>query len=562
MNRTFLPTTFELASWEAIEPLFTDLLDRKVDSVEGLEQWISDRAELDAFLSEDFAWRYIRMSCKSDDSKLEEKFQFFVRDIQPHLSPMSHKLNEKFLASEFLSALDHDTYWIMIRGVKKSVDLFREENVALEMEEEELSQEFGKLAGAMTVEHGGEELTMQQASLKLEDEDRSLRESMYRKIWERRLSDQEALDTLMDKLVALRHKIATNAGFDNYRDYKFAAMGRFDYTPEDATKFHAAVKKNVVPFTKKLLEERQSKLGLEVLKPWDLAVDPDQKGPLRPYRDADELVEKTIQGFSKLNPDFGKFINIQREKGFLDLDSRKAKRPGGFNYPLAESGVPFIFMNSVGSQRDLETMVHEGGHAIHAFYCQDLPVFYTRSTPMEVAELASMAMEMLSMDFWDLFYDNADDLARAKKEKIEDSLTILPWIAQVDSFQHWMYTHPEHTADERKAHWKSLVHDFGTDLVDHSDMPAAQDYRWQTQLHIYEVPFYYIEYGFCQLGALGVWKNFLEDRDKALQQYEAFMRLGYLKTIPEIYQTAGVSFDFSDEYVADLVSLVESHLSN
>jgi len=392
----------------------------------------------------------------------------------------------------------------------------------------------------------------------LKSTDRSLREKIYRKIQERKAQDETVLNELYDKLIDLRTQVAKNVDFANYRDYKFEELGRFDYTVKDCYNFHNAIASAIVPINKKSEQARKRKLNYDSYKPWDTEFDITGKEPLKPFETGAELTEKTITCFKSIDPFFADCINTMRDLQHLDLESRVGKAPGGYNYPLYESGVPFIFMNAVGTLKDVITMVHEGGHAVHAFLCNDLELTDFKGTPSEVAELASMSMELISMEHWNVFFNNEEDLKRAKAEQLEKILKTLPWIASIDKFQHWIYQHPKHSIQERYEEWMKIIKEFGTGEVDHSGFEDAQKRGWQGQLHLYEVPFYYIEYGFAQLGAIAVWRNYKQNPSKALEQYKAALKLGYTKTIPEIYKTAGIKFDFSEAYIKDLMEFVVS----
>jgi oligoendopeptidase F len=365
---------------------------------------------------------------------------------------------------------------------------------------------------------------------------------------------------LFNKLIALRNQVALNAGFENYRDYMFAALGRFDYAPEDCFAFHAAIQQEVVPLIKQFNEKRTKELGYQ-LRPWDLEVDTQNREALEPFTSGSDLLDKTVKCFRKVDDYFAWCIETMDNMQRLDLESRKGKAPGGYNYPMAETSVPFIFMNAASSTRDVETMVHEGGHAVHSFLSKDLELAAFKNCPSEVAELASMSMELISYDGQDEFYRTPEELKRAKEEHLEGIIKVLPWIATIDKFQHWIYTHPKHTADERKLYWIELSKEFGTGMVDWSGYEQVQSYTWQKQLHLFEVPFYYIEYGMAQLGALGVWRNFLTDKSKAVKQYKEALSLGYTKPIGEIYKTAGVEFNFSDTYIKSLMEFVKAELN-
>ncbi|HTE30509.1 MAG TPA: M3 family oligoendopeptidase, partial [Chryseolinea sp.] len=346
----------------------------------------------------------------------------------------------------------------------------------------------------------------------------------------------------------------------NFRDYMFKALGRFDYTPKDCFEFHDAIQHEVVPILDQFSRERKRDLKVTQLRPWDKAVDPGGRDALKPFTSGTELTEKTIEVFSRLDPFLGQCLSIMREMGHLDLESRKGKAPGGYNYPLAEIGVPFIFMNATSTLRDMVTIMHEGGHAIHNFLTRDLELTDFKSTPSEVAELASMSMELISMDHWDVFFTTEVDLKRAKRDHLEDLIETLPWVATIDSFQHWIYLHPGHTLEERRSAWNRIFDSFADSITDWTSLETAKDYLWQKQLHLYEVPFYYIEYGMAQLGAIAVWRNFRKDHQKGLQGYQNALKLGYLKPIPEIYKAANVKFDFSRPYIKELMTFVREEL--
>jgi oligoendopeptidase F len=392
--------------------------------------------------------------------------------------------------------------------------------------------------------------------------DRKKREEVYHKISSRRLKDKEAFDDLFSKLIKLRNQVALNAGFANFRDYMFKSLGRFDYTKEDCFNFHDAIQTEVVPIVNKMTLQRKKDLGVSELRPWDKAVDPNGLDALKPFSSGKELAEKTITSFAKLDPYLGQCISVMKEMGHLDLESRKGKAPGGYNYPLAEIGVPFIFMNATSTLRDLVTIMHEGGHAIHNFVTRDLELNDFKSTPSEVAELASMSMELLSMDHWNIFFNDEAELKRAKREHLEDLLETLPWVATIDKYQHWIYENPNHSIEERKNAWNKIFDQFADTVTDWSGLQETKDYLWQKQLHLYEVPFYYIEYGMAQLGAIAVWRNYRKDPRKGLEGYMNALKLGYLTTIPEIYNAAGIKFDFSRDYIKELMIFVREELDN
>jgi oligoendopeptidase F len=546
-ERHFVPEDFTVTTWETLEPYFKNLLDRNIDSKDDLEQWLKDMSELEAVISEDACWRQIRMTCDTTDKSLEQAFTYFCMEIQPKLQPYADLLNKKLINSPLISELDKEKYFTYLRSVKKNIDLFREANIPLLAELSVMQQQFGVITGGMTVEVNGQEYTLQQASKFLLEHDRNLREEVYRKIQERRKQDKDALNDLYTKLIEKRDQVAKNAGFENYRDYKFVEMGRFDYTKEDCFKFHEAVKLHILPLVSTINLHKKEKLGLDTLRPWDTEAEPENIQPLRPFNTGKELLEKSEKCFEELNPFFANCLKKMNELGHLDLESRKGKAPGGYNCPLAESGAPFIFMNAAGQMDDVTTMVHEGGHAVHSFLSHPLELNAFKEYPMEIAEVASMSMELFTMDKWNTFFDNAEELKRAKEHQLERVITIFPWIATIDKFQHWVYEHPQHTIEERTEAWINILNEFSTSTVDFSGLEEYRKISWQRQLHLFEVPFYYIEYGIAQLGAIGLWMQYKKNPQKALNNYINALSLGGTKTLPELYKTAGLKFDLSPE---------------
>jgi oligoendopeptidase F len=560
IQRRFLPNKLKVTSWDVLSPYFNQLLEREINNKTDLENWLKDRSELEAFISEDMAWRYVRMTCDTTNKDLEQAYLFFVTEIEPQISPLTDKLNHKLIQSPYVDELDKEKYFIYLRGIRKEIEIFREENVPLMAEISTESQKYGAIIGSMSVEIDGKELTMQQAANFLKNPDRNKRETAFKKINEKRQAHATKLDELFNKLISLRHQVAINAGFENFRDYMFAAMGRFDYTPKDCFDFHSAIQKEVMPLVKAFAEKRKIDMGLDSLRPWDMEVDTQNREAIEPFTSGKDLIDKTERCFRKVDDYFAWCIETMDNMERLDLESRKGKAPGGYNYPMSETSVPFIFMNAASSTRDVETMVHEGGHAVHSFLSKDLELAAFKNCPSEVAELASMSMELLSYDGQDEFYPNKVDFNRAKEEHLEGIIKILPWIATIDKFQHWIYSNPSHTAQERKDYWFQLSKDFGTGMVDWSGYENIQAYTWQKQLHLYEVPFYYIEYGMAQLGALAVWRNYLNNKAKAIAQYKEALSLGYTKTIGEIYKTAGIEFNYTENYIKELMAFVKEEL--
>ncbi len=560
-KREFLPENYKIDNWDSLKAYYENIKGRELSSPADFLKWLKDKSELESYVSEDFAWRYIRMTCDTADAALQQAYQDFVENIQPHLAAYGDILNKKTLEYAGKWPLEEAGYAIMLRGITESVKIFREENIALFTDIQLKQAEYQSLTGAMTVTIDGEEMTLPQAGTLLQSPDRALRENAWRAISERRLADKDQLDRIFSELLVLRNEVARNAGFRNFRDYMFAAMGRFDYTPQDCFDFHASVASTVVPVANRQEAERKRQLGYERYRPWDAKVDTEGKEPLKPFKDGADLLDKTEVCFTGIDPKFAEYIRTMRKMGHFDVESRKGKAPGGYNYPLEETGVPFIFMNATDTVRDMVTMVHEGGHAIHSFEVRNLPLNAYRNPPMEVAELASMSMELISMEHWDAYFPDPEQLKRAKREHLRDILAALPWIATIDKFQHWLYENPAHTLEQRAEKWTVVFDEFSDTVTDWSGLEKFKEYSWQRQLHIYEVPFYYIEYGMAQLGAISVWRNYKSDPAKGLKQYTEALALGYTQGIREIYAAAGIRFDFSKAYIAELMDFVKGELA-
>jgi oligoendopeptidase F len=560
LPRRFVPQNFVVTDWATLEPYFKQLLEANITTTAELEQWLLHLSELEAVVNEDVCWRQIRMTCDTTNPELEQAFNYFCTEIQPQIQPYADALNRKLVNHPVAASLPAQTYFTYLRNIKRNIELFREENIALQSELAVLQQQFGVITGAMTVTINGNEYTLQQAAKFLEHPDRNIREETYRKIQDRRMQDKDALNDLFDKLRQLRIQVAANAGFDSYTNYRFKELGRFDYTVAHCRDFHKAVKEKVVPLVASIYARKKQMLGVDELRPWDLEAEPAGTTPLVPFSTGAELLDKTIDCFTQLRPFFGHCLQRMQQMQHLDMDSRKSKAPGGYNCPLPESGAPFIFMNAAGQMHDVTTMVHEGGHAIHSFLAHPLPLTGFKEYPMEIAEVASMAMELFSMEHWDVFFNNPAELKRAKLHQLERVITLFPWIAIIDEFQHWLYAHNHHTPEERNAAWLDILQQYGDGVVSYEGLQNYRQHAWLRQLHLYEVPFYYIEYGIAQLGAIGLWKQFKQHKEQALDKYCQALALGGTATLPELYQTAGLRFDFSAETIGELMLFVNEEL--
>ena len=565
MGNDFVPDDLDASKWENLEPLTRDLLERELSCSGCLENLISDSSKLAEHVSETGALLYIGMTCDTESEEKKGSFLEFVSNVRPKLSEFSDSLNRRIVNHPSVDDLP-ERYDLMLRGMRNDIEIFRKENIPLGVRQTELVTEAQSINGAMTVDFHGEEMTFPQMSKFLESNDRTERQAAWTTMAGRRMEDNERLSEIFDELISIRHQIALNAGFESYTQYMFRAMHRFDYTIEDCLEFHDSVESVCIPILNEINMNRKAGLEISELRPWDVnekggsGPDIHGKDPLRPFHTVEEMVEKLSEMFNEISEDLGGKFDRLVEMDTLDLDTRKGKAPGGYQYYLEKSRVPFIFMNAAGLQGDLETMIHEAGHAFHSLYCGHLELIDERDYPIEFAEVASMSMELLTQPWWDKFYENEEDAARARRTHLEGVVFLLPWIATIDSFQHWIYANPGHSREERAEVWLSIRDKFGSDMnwTGHTDF---REVSWQQQGHLFGVPFYYIEYGIAQLGSLQLWKTQMRDPQKALDDYANAMSLGNTKTLPELFEAADLKLGFDEEHFLSLLGMVESELS-
>jgi len=554
----FIPATLDATQWSQLEPLYQKLLDRTLKCANCLEGLILDRSELDAAAAEAEANLYIAMTCHTDDADIKARFLKFVEEVDPNLKRVGFDLDRKIVESPHAAALDQARYGTLLRSLKQEVKLFRAENVPLQTEVTKLDQQYSEINGAMTVQFDGTERTLPQMARFLEETDRARREASWRVVAERRLQDVTKIDAIYDEMLKLRAKMAANAGYPNFRDFQHDRLQRFDYTPAHCAAFHEAVEKTCVPLARRMHERRAKALGLTALRPWDLKVDVKGRSPLRPFEGADQLVERTSKVYHRMDSELAQMFDSMRGGGCLDLDSRKGKAPGGYQYQRQLSRVPFIFMNAAGMHRDLTTMVHEAGHAFHSLLSKSDPILAYRGSPMEFAEVASMSQELLTLPYLEEFFSKPD-AERARRELLEGVISMLPWIAQIDAFQHWVYLNPGHSSAERTKAWLDLDARFGGAL-DWSGIEGSRAHMWQRQLHLFGMPFYYIEYGIAQLGSLQLWLASKKSEKDALAAYKRALTLGGSKPLPELFAAAGLRFDFGPATVQSLMDAVGAEL--
>ena len=560
-QRSFVPAVFDPSDWAQAEPFYRELMERGINSAGELEKWLLDFSELTSVVDEYGARRYIAKSCHTEDKEIERRFLQFVEEIEAKMKPFCFELQKKFLGCPYAGDLRDKKYLMLAKKWRTEVEIFREENVGLETEVVKLVTEYDTISAAMMVNIAGKELTLQQAAKYLEEPDRGTRQEAWELAARRRHQDRERIEGIFDELMGLRETIAKNAGMGDYRGYTWKAYKRFDYSPEQCLAFADSIAKTCVPLVDELDRQRKADLGLSALRPWDTQVDAKNRAALRPFGQEETglLVKKTKAIFQRLSPALADDFDSLRSRSNLDLESRKGKQPGGYQSTLDEAREPFIFMNAAGLQRDVETLLHEGGHAFHALAAAGEDLVFLRGAPMEFCEVASMSMELLGAEHFDLFYNEAD-AARAKRNLLEGIIKILPWIATIDSFQHWLYTHPQHSRADRMEEWLRLLERFSSKL-DWSGYEAMRGTSWQKQLHLFHAPFYYVEYGIAQLGALQLWVKSRQDSHGALANYRAALRLGGTRSLPELFNAAGLVFDFSEKTLGPLMEAIGEELS-
>lgn len=542
-------------SWSQIEPYYQELDARRLNA-ETLDQWMLDWSDLSSLLYESEQRLMVATTVDTSDSEAEASYHAYLDNIFTPSKAAEQRLKNKLIGS----GLAPRDFSVPLRNMRAEVELFRSENLPLLSEQLKLVVEYDKILGAQTVQWEGQEVTLLQLDQVLEDPDRAQRERAWRLKMNRWFADREAINELWIRFMDGRRQLAINADCPDFRAYRWKQMLRFDYSPADCEAFHQAIETEVLPAAERLIERRRKRLGLTSVRPWDMLADVSTRKPLRPFQTATELDEKTAQIFARVDPQLGEYYDVMRREGYLDLDNRKNKAPGGYctEYPVVRR--PFIFANAVGIQRDVETLVHEGGHAFHVFETKHLPYFYQLEPPMEFAEVASMAMEFLVAPYYDSpqsFYTPAE-AARARIDHLEQSLLFWPYMAVVDAFQHWVYTHYEAALDPQNcdSKWAELRGRFMS-FVDWSGLNDELATGWHRKGHIHQDPFYYIEYGLAQMGAVQVWRNSLSDPRKAVDDYRRALSLGGTRSLPELYSAVGARFAFDPATLGAAVGLME-----
>ncbi|MDO6654957.1 M3 family oligoendopeptidase [Anaerobacillus sp. 1_MG-2023] len=557
---TFYVEKYDFKNPSILEEEFKSLLNQSIHSADELEKWVMSLSSLMDGVAEGLAGHYIDFQCHSSSEEAKKTIEHDQEYIEPMVKRYEGLFDEKFQESPYKSQLNQEYYKQFLLRKENAMTLFNEENINLEVEEDRIVNRYFEHTGSLSFHWDGEEKTLSEMFLMMQDGDREVRKSAMEEIFTTLLTKKDDLQEIMDELIQLRQKKAENVNLDNYRDYMFKKYERFDYTPEDCKSLAEAVRKHVVPLKEKLQKKHQQELGVEEYKPWDTRAVPKDKQPLRPFNKIEELIKGTSDIFDKLSPRFSYLLNEMNEKGALDLESRKGKAQGGFCEYLPVSELSFIFMNSTKSHDDFITLLHEMGHCIHNDFKRNQMLSAYQDTPMESAELASMSMELLTMDYWNLMYQDEKELLRAKKDQLEGLILFLPSGIVVDQFQHWMYENPNHTSKERSEKYMELSRTYDSSYVDWTGQEEWIQNNWQLILHIFEVPFYYIEYVIAQLGAIQMYRQYRENPEQALENYNRALSLGSSVSLSEVYEAAGIHFDFSETMIKGLMDFISTEL--
>ncbi|HDR6217877.1 M3 family oligoendopeptidase [Bacillus cereus] len=552
--------TIDISNVLQLEKTLSTLLNKKISSRLDLENWLNEQSKVIWDIEEQLRLHYIAFQCNTDDEKIKDTFEHDQQFVKPLLKRYQNLLDNKYLESPFRMELDSNVYGLLDTKIKNAQKLFCEDNIELEIKEDKLVTEYFEITGGLSAIWDGEEKTITELQSYLQDSNRDIRKKAKTIISEQFLSVEKELQNILNQLIEIRHQKAKNIQLENYRDYMFKKYERFDYSAKDCYELAESIRKYVVPLKDKILLEKKEKLQVDTLCPWDVsAVTPDQK-VLKPIANENDLIEKSTHIFNKLDVEFSALLNRMYKHNCLDLTSRKGKAAGGFCEYLPASQLSYIFMNLNYTQDDIITFIHEMGHSIHNELIKPLKLRQYIEIPAETAELASMTMELFSLNYWDTFYTDKKDLKQAKINFFKDVISYLPVMLIVDQFQHWLYENPSHTSEERNEKYLQLQKHYQSSVIHIDGYENWIATSWLPVLHIFEVPFYYIEYAIAQLGALQMYKQYKEEPKQALENYKKSLSLGSSQSIKEVYDAAGIRFDFSGETIKELMLFVEKEL--
>jgi oligoendopeptidase F len=548
-------------TWEKIEPQYHQLLETPITS-QNVALWLKDWTRLNELISERYARLNLAVNQDTNDSAAERNLVEFLDQVYLKVKAIEQKLKEKLIASR----LEPDGFSVPLHKMQSEAAIFRSENLALLAEERKLAAHYDRIIGAQTIDWEGGERTLPQMRTVFHASGRAARQRAWQLVSQRQLRDRQAINQLWNELFTLRIRMAKNAGFASYRDFRWQQLLRLDYAPQDCEEFQAAIEQVAVPAATRLYERRQRQLGLDQLRPWDLDQDlyPIQQPPLPPVESIEILKTAVDAIFHHLDPELGAYFRSLWEQDCLDLENHKGKAPGAYCTAFPASRHPFIFMNAVGLAEDLRTLIHESGHAFHNFERLKLPYFQQRVPGLEFAEVASITMELLTGPYLSIESGGLygpQEAARARAALLEHTLLFWPFMAVVDAFQHWAYQNPAQAvhSEECDAHWQALWQRY-IPGVNWSGLEEAAMTGWQRKAHIHRSPFYYVEYGVAQLGAVLIWRSALDDSRAAIASYRRALALGGTASLPELYRTAGAKFAFDADSLRQAVDLVEGIL--
>ncbi|KUF30668.1 M3 family oligoendopeptidase [Bacillus cereus] len=552
--------TIDISNVLQLKKTLSTLLNKMISSKLDLENWLKEQSKVIWEIEEQLRLHYIAFQCNTDDEEIKDTFEHDQQFVKPLLKRYQNLLDNKYLESPFRMELDSNVYGLLDTKIKNAQKLFCEENIELEIQEDKLVTEYFEITGGLSAIWDGEEKTITELQSYLQDSNRDIRKKAKTIISEQFLSVEKELQNILNQLIEIRHQKAKNIQLENYRDYMFKKYERFDYSAIDCYELAESIRKYVVPLKDKIMLEKKEKLQVDTLRPWDVsAVTPDQK-VLKPIANENDLIEKSTHIFNKLDVEFSALLNRMYKHNCLDLTSRKGKAAGGFCEYLPASQLSYIFMNLNYTQDDIITFIHEMGHSIHNELIKPLELRQYIEIPAETAELASMTMELFSLNYWDTFYTDKKDLKQAKINFFKDVISYLPIMLIVDQFQHWLYENPIHTSEERNEKYLQLQKHYQSSVIHIDGYENWIATSWLPVLHIFEVPFYYIEYAIAQLGALQMYKQYKEDPKQTLENYKKALSLGSSQSIKEVYDAAGIRFDFSGETIKELMLFVEKEL--
>ncbi|MDF9650492.1 M3 family oligoendopeptidase [Bacillus cereus] len=552
--------TIDISNVLQLEKTLSTLLNKMISSKLDLENWLKEQSKVIWEIEEQLRSHYIAFQSNTDDEGIKDTFEHDQQFVKPLLKRYQNLLDNKYLESPFRMELDSNVYGLLDTKIKNAQKLFCEENIELEIKEDKLVTEYFEITGGLSAIWDGEEKTITELQSYLQDSNRDIRKKAKTIISEQFLSVEKELQNILNQLIEIRHQKAKNIQLENYRDYMFKKYERFDYSAIDCYELAESIRKYVVPLKDKIMLEKKEKLQVDTLRPWDVsAVTPDQK-VLKPIANENDLIEKSTHIFNKLDVEFSALLNRMYKHNCLDLTSRKGKAAGGFCEYLPASQLSYIFMNLNYTQDDIITFIHEMGHSIHNELIKPLKLRQYIEIPAETAELASMTMELFSLNYWDTFYTDKKDLKQAKINFFKDVISYLPIMLIVDQFQHWLYENPIHTSEERNEKYLQLQKHYQSSVIHIDGYENWIATGWLPVLHIFEVPFYYIEYAIAQLGALQMYKQYKEDPKQTLENYKKALSLGSSQSIKEVYDAAGIRFDFSGETIKELMLFVEKEL--